>query len=123
MSEERRLILEMLSIGKINVVQAEKLLAGTEAAQDESMISKSTNRKFLKILVIEENNTKVNINIPIALAEVGLKLVPKDKLKIDGKEININEILKLIEEGNYGDLVNVETNDPGKEVKVKICIE
>lgn len=122
MSEEKKIILEMLQANKINVDEAQKLLEGT-TKEDEFQLSKSNNRKFFKILVQEQDKTKVNINIPIALAEVGLKLVPKDALKIEGNEINIPEILMLIKEGNVGELVNIDTMDEGKEVKVKICIE
>lgn len=120
MSEEKKLILEMLSAGKINVDEAEKLLDSTE---EGAALPTSSNKKFFKIWVQEENKTKVNINIPIALAEVGLKLVPKDKFNLEGNEINFDEMLKLIKEGNEGELVNIETIDHGKEVKVKILIE
>lgn len=124
MSEEKKLILAMLSEGKINVDEAEKLLdEGEGTKQEEPLLTKSINKKFLRILVKEENNTKVNINIPIALAEVGLKLIPKDKLKIEGEDINVNEILNLVKQGNEGELVNIETMDKGKEVKVKIYID
>lgn len=123
MSDEKKLILEMLSAGKINVNQAEKLLEDVDEEQVDAALPKSVNRKFLRVLVTEENNTKVNINIPIALAEVGLKLVPKDKLKIEGADINIDEILHWIKEGSEGDLVNIDTSDQGKNVKVKIAIE
>lgn len=124
MSEETKLILAMLREGKINVDEAEKLLdEGEGTKQEEPLLTKSINKKFLRILVKEENNTKVNINIPIALAEVGLKLIPKDKLKIEGEDINVNEILNLVKQGNEGELVNIETMDKGKEVKVKIYID
>jgi hypothetical protein len=123
MSEETKIILEMLSAGKINVDEANKLLDGMSETQSDAALPKSVNKKFLRILVLEENNTKVNINIPIALAEAGMKLIPKDKLKIDGKDINVDEILKLIQEGNEGELVNIESHDKGKEIKVKIYID
>jgi hypothetical protein len=123
MSEEKRLILEMLKEGKINVNEAEQLLTGAENMQEGTTQSGSSQKKFLKVLVMEENKAKVNINIPLALAEVGLKLVPKESLKIEGADINIDEILKLIKEGNEGELVNVETTDKGKDVKVKIYID
>lgn len=122
MSDEKKLILEMLSQGKINVTEAEKLLGETEVHQDEAMISKPSNKKFLKVLVAEEGHTKVNINLPIALAEAGLKLIPKEKLMVDGANINLDEILQLVKEGNEGDLVNIEKNDNGKQVKVKVFI-
>lgn len=123
MNDEKKLILEMLSAGKINVAEAEKLLAGVGEVQDDAVITKSPSKKFLKVLVTEENATKVNINFPIALAETGLKLVPKDKLKIEGMDININEILNLIKEGSEGELVNVDTINNGNRVTVRICIE
>jgi hypothetical protein len=125
MSEERKLILEMLSQGKITVAEAEKLMEaqGNDVNQGEAVMVKSANKKFLKVLVNEGDKTKVNINIPIALAEVGLKLIPKEHLKVEGKEIDLHGILNLIKEGNEGDLVNIETSDHGKDVKVKIFIE
>ncbi|OGT30023.1 MAG: hypothetical protein A3E87_09840 [Gammaproteobacteria bacterium RIFCSPHIGHO2_12_FULL_35_23] len=123
MNEEKKLILEMVKEGKISVDEAEKLLESTKQTHDEALPVKSINRKFLRIIVVEENNTKVNINIPLALAEVGLKLIPKDKLKVEGKQIDVNEILKLIQEGNEGNLVNIETTNEGKEIKVKIFVD
>ncbi len=126
MIEEKKIILEMVKEGKISVDEAEKLLdktQGGKAISDKSLFAKSTKKKFLKILIMEENKTKVNINIPIALAEVALKLVPEDKLQIKGKEIFTDEILKLIEEGSEGVLVDIETTDKeGKGVKVKVFI-
>lgn len=122
MSEEKKLVLEMLSAGKINIAEAEKLLEET-AGQGEPVMAKPLNKKFLRVLVTEENKNKVNINIPLALAEVGLKLVPKDALKVDGKIIDISEILKLVQEGKDGELINIDSMDEGKEVKVKVSIE
>lgn len=123
MSTEKKLILEMLQNGKINVEEAEVLLENTEDASPIRKMVNTSNKKFLRVLVTEANDTKVNINLPIALAEIGLKLVPKDALNVDGQEINLKEILELIKEGNEGELANVETTDNGKEVKVKIFVE
>jgi hypothetical protein len=124
MSEEKKLVLEMLSNGKITVAEAEKLLeSAANIEQGEQSSPKPLNKKFLRVLVKEDNNTKVNINIPIALAEVGLKLVPKEAFKVDGQVIDINEILKLVQEGNDGELVNIDSRDHGKEIKVKVCID
>ncbi len=73
--------------------------------------------------VTEEDKVKANVNIPIALAEVGLNLIPKAKLKVDGKQINMDQILKLIEEGTEGELVNIDAEDDGKNYKVNIFID
>ena len=76
----------------------------------------------MSLYKLNGDSAKVNINIPIALAEVGLKLVPKDKLKIKGHEIDMKEILQLIQDGTEGELVNVDTIYEGKQVKVRIFI-
>lgn len=126
MSEEKKLILEMVKNGKVSVEEAERLLE--KAMPGERLPVKSTgqkpnSRKFLRIRVTEEGKPKANVNIPIALAEVGLNLIPKDKLKVDGKEINMAQILKLIEEGTEGELVNIDAMDKGKNYKVNIFID
>lgn len=123
MNEEKKLILDMLKEGKISVDEAENLLEFVEKKPREPTLAKSENRKFFKVMVTEGDSTKVNVRIPLALAEVGLKLVPKDKLKIEGKQIDLDEILKLIKEGQEGEFVNIETMDKGKEVKVKIFVD
>ena len=82
MSEEKRIILEMLKEGKISVEEAEQLLEKAnpgESFGDTSQNKKPNSKKFLRVRVTEEDKVKANINIPIALAEVGLNLIPKSK--------------------------------------------
>ena len=126
MSEEKRMILEMLKEGKISVEEAEQLLEKAMpggSTEDAPRNKKPNSKKFLRIRVTEEDKVKANVNIPIALAEVGLNLIPKDKLKVDGKQINMDQILKLIEEGTEGELVNIDAEDEGKNYKVNIFID
>ena len=126
MSEEKRLILEMVKEGKISIEEAEQLLEKAslgDSADETSKVKKPNSKKFLRVRVTEEDQVKANINIPIALAEVGLNLIPKDKLKVDGKQINMDQILKLIEEGTEGELVNIDAEDEGKNYKVNIFID
>ena len=126
MSEEKKIILEMLKEGKISVEEAEQLLEKVdngETINTPPRANKPNSKKFLRVRVTEEDKVKANVNIPIALAEVGLNLVPKNKLKVDGKQINMDQILKLIEEGTEGEIVNIDAEDEGKNYKVKIYID
>lgn len=125
MSEEKKIILEMLKEGKISVDEAEQLLEKVETGEtlNHARKNKPNSKKFLRVRVTEEDKVKANINIPIALAEVGLNLIPKDKLKVDGKQINMEHILKLIEDGTEGELVNIDAEDEGKNYKVNIFID
>ena len=126
MSEEKRMILEMVKEGKISVEEAEQLLEKAnpgESLAGTPRVKKPNSKRFLRVRVTEEDKVKANVNIPIALAEVGLNLIPKDKLKVDGKQINMDQILKLIEEGTEGELVNIDAEDEGKNYKVNIYID
>ena len=126
MSEEKRMILQMIKDGKISIEEAEELLekANPNESSDSNVRSKKPNsKKFLRVRVTEEDKVKANVNIPIALAEVGLNLIPKGKLVVDGKQINMDQILKLIEEGTEGELVNIDSQDNGKNYKVNIFID
>ena len=126
MNEEKRKILEMVKEGKITFEEAEQLLDKlnlNESSENVTKIKKPNSKRFLRVRVTEEDKVKANVNIPIALAEVGLNLIPKDKLKVDGKQINMDQILKLIEEGTEGELVNIDAEDEGKNYKVKIFID
>ena len=126
MSEEKKIILEMLREGKISVEEAEQLLEKAspgDSFDDKPKIKKPNSKRFLRVRVTEEDKVKANVNIPIALAEVGLNLIPKSKLMVDGKQINMDEILKLIEEGTEGELVNIDAEDDGKNYKVNIFID
>jgi hypothetical protein len=126
MNEEKRKILEMVKDGKVTFEEAEQLLDKlnlNESSEKVAKIKKPNSKKFLRVRVTEEDKVKANVNIPIALAEVGLNLIPKSKLKVDGKQINMDQILKLIEEGTEGELVNIDAEDEGKNYKVNIFID
>ena len=125
MTEEKRKILEMVKEGKITFEEAEQLLDKLNLSEPSitvPKIKKPNSKKFLRVRVTEEDKVKANVNIPIALAEVGLNLIPKGKLKVDGKQINMDQILKMIEDGTEGELVNIDAEDNGKNYKVNIFI-
>jgi len=126
MSEEKRIILEMVKDGKISVDEAEQLLDKAEPGEsigDTEVAKKPSSRKFLRIRVTEEDQEKVNIKIPMALAKVGLKFIPKNKMKVNGEEINSDQIMEMINEGAEGEIVNIDASDKGKNVKITIFID
>lgn len=72
-SEERMQILEMVEEGKINATEAMKLLDASKRNQRE--ITPKKDVKWLKIRVrTMDDKPKVNVNLPISLVGVGLKL-------------------------------------------------
>jgi len=56
----------------------------------------------------------INVRIPVALAEAGLRMVPEGKLG----RIDPNLIVEMIEEGATGTLVNI--NEKTKTVSIRV---
>ncbi|BES64618.1 hypothetical protein SANA_10570 [Gottschalkiaceae bacterium SANA] len=120
-SEEKKQILEMLTSGKITQDQALELLAALEEGREESIKKPSTEKKFLRVRVQDGNEgDKVNINIPLGLVKVGLKLASKYADDEDLKaldNIDFDEVLEMIEQGAEGKIVEVDTKD-GEKVEI-----
>lgn len=122
-AEEKKQILEMLTAGKITQEQAMELLNALEEGTEDETITPSGQKKFLRIRVDDkQGGDKVNINIPIGLVKIGLKLASKyaddDDLKALEK-VDLDEVLRLIEEGVEGKLVEVDTSE-GEKVEIYV---
>ncbi|MFW5998774.1 MAG: SHOCT-like domain-containing protein [Bacillota bacterium] len=118
MSEERVRILKMLEEGKIGVDEAENLL---QSLNNRPKKTESQNKvKFIKIVVEEGNEEKVNISVPISLAKSLLKFIPKSaRESLDENEINIQEIIDAVENVD-GPSTLVDINDNEDHVKVRL---
>ncbi len=122
-SEERMQILEMVEKGKLTTAEATELLDALEGNEVE--ITPKTDAKWLKIRVqTMDDNPKVNVNIPISLVEVGLKLAKKFDPKLEDAaldQIDLDEIIEAVKNGAEGKLVDVE--DEENQTKVQIYVE
>lgn len=118
LKEEKLQILKMIEDGKISSKDGIELLSALEEKEDMP-ITRST--KWLKIKVHDpDDNTKVNVNIPLALVDVGLKMATKFSPELknsDLKDIDFNEIAELIKNGAEGKIVDIESGD-GERVEI-----
>ena len=73
MNEDRREILEMLSQGKITADEAERLIAALEKSSHSEEPSKRS-PKYLRVLVESDDDTKVNVRVPMQLLRAGVRL-------------------------------------------------
>jgi len=79
-------------------------------------------KRYLHITVVDHNaviedtgeESYINLCIPVALAEAGLKVIPEGKL---GK-IDPALIVEMIEEGATGELVNIR--DKTKMISIRV---
>ncbi|MFA0833077.1 hypothetical protein [Methanobacterium formicicum] len=122
-SEEKIQILEMVEDGKITAAEGTELLAALESNEEEIVPRKDV--KWLKVRVYTmDDQPKVNVNIPISLVDVGLKLAKKydPKFNDSGRDnIDLDEILDAIKNGAEGKIVDVI--DDEEQTKIKVYVE
>jgi len=122
-SEEKIQILEMVEDGKITAAEATELLAALDDNEEEIVPRKDV--KWLKVRVYTlDDQPKVNVNIPISLVDVGLKLAKKydPKFKDSGLDnIDLDEILDAIKNGAEGKIVDII--DDEEQTKIKVYVE
>ena len=136
MNEQKLKILQMLETGKINSDEALKLINAieTDKEQIKKYPSPEFSKRFFRIKV-DGDKTKVNVNIPLNLVKATSKLIgssmqyiPEDARKemaskgIDLSQIDIEELLRIIDEELIdGKIVDVDVDDP-KEGKMKVDV-
>lgn len=122
-AEERMQILKMLKEGKISVEEADSLLSAIGEEREETAIVQKgrAKAKFLKVLISGSNGEVVKVNVPISLVRLAMNFMPEEaKRKINMKQIDVEEIIRQVEEGAEGKLV--EIGDPGGD-KVEVWVE
>jgi hypothetical protein len=122
MTEERLQILKMLEKGTIDAKEADELISTLEkrdTAFEKPEVNKSKPR-FIKILVEENGEEKVNISIPILLAKTALKIMPKKaKEQMEDQNVNLDSILAAIDnDSTKGKIVDI--NDDGDHVSISL---
>ncbi len=122
LKEERMQILRMIQNGQISAEEGAKLLSALEGSKksEAAATAAATKGRFLRVRVTDmrTGKTKVNVNLPLALVNVGLKMGAKFAPDLEG--VDANEILDAIRSGTQGKIVDVEDNEDGEKVEVYI---
>jgi len=120
MEEERKRILEMLEQGKINAEEAARLLSAL-GESGPGRPGTGARGRYLKIYVEDpDEDTKVNIRVPVSLIKVATKFIPSDaKATINNMEIDLEELLSAIDTETEGEIMNM-VNEDGEVVVIRI---
>lgn len=125
MNDEKLKILKMIEDGIISADEGARLLASIDDSKDLKLQESNGEKpKWLRIKVLSNENgknTKVKVNIPIALVETGLKIGKSfDKnFEESMKGIDLGEVMEMIRNGAEGKIVEVES-DNGDIVEVYV---
>jgi hypothetical protein len=123
-SEERARILQMVSENKIDAAEGARLLAALSNASpgNEAQVTPARAGKArwfrVRVTNLETGRTKVNVNLPLSLVKVGLKMGAHFSPEVE--ELDWDELMVAIQEGAEGKLVEVEDVEDGEKVEVYV---
>ena len=105
--------LEKLSSGEASYDEVKK-----NVLQEKDDNEKSSLHKFIHIKVESSDGDKVNLKVPLGLGKLLLRKGTLIKgTPIKESDIDPEEILAMLEQGEYGELVDIESSD-GDRVKI-----
>jgi hypothetical protein len=127
-TEERVQILKMVQEGKISAEEAAELMEELEGAKTAGVESASTvvsdpqalgrKPRWLRVRVTDTDSgrPRVNVRLPISMVNIGLKMGSRFSPEIDG--LDTDQLMKLIEAGEIGQIVDVMDDKDGEHVEV-----
>ncbi len=119
-TEERMQILKMIEEGKITAQDGADLLRALD--QDKKppttpLRGASAPRWFrVRVTDMATGRTKVNVNIPMGLVNVGIKMGARFAPEVDS--IDYDDIMSAIQSGQQGKIMDVTDEEDGERVEI-----
>lgn len=127
MKEERMQILKMVENGQITAEEGAKLLQALEASARKERAAESPGapprgnapRWFrIRVTDLATGRHKVNVNIPLSLVTVGIRMGARFAPEISG--VDMDQVVAAVRNGNVGKIIDVEDMEDGERVEVYI---
>jgi hypothetical protein len=124
-SEERMRILQMIQEGKITAEEGAKLLEALGKSKRPPIPPRpphpsGRDARLLRVRItdLKTGKTKVNVNIPMGLVNVGIRLGAR--FMPTSADVDFDEIMAAIDAGTTGKVVDVEEVEEGERIEVWI---
>ncbi len=119
-SEERMKILKMIEEAKISADEGARLLAALAKAERKRASSSPGEGRWLRVRVtdIDSGKTAVNVNLPISLVNVGLRMGARFVPEMEG--VSINELEESIRRGVTGKIIDIVDEQERQRVEVYV---
>lgn len=119
--EERMKILKMIEEGKITAEDGAKLLAALAESRKTPAqpltISGSDARWFrVRVTDMSSGRTKVNVNIPMGLVNVGIKMGARFAPGVETEQLEM--IAEALKAGQQGKILDVTNDEDGEHVEI-----
>ncbi|MBN1202930.1 MAG: hypothetical protein JXJ20_13860 [Anaerolineae bacterium] len=117
-TEERLRILQMIQEGKISAEEGAGLLQALSSGAKMKPPTPTRDPRLLRVRItnLESGKTMVNVNVPISLVNVGVKLGAR--FAPTSTEIDYDEIMQAIRNGVGGKIVDVEDVESHEHVEI-----
>lgn len=120
-TEERMQILRMIEEGKITATEGAELLRALEKKESgpdaEPLRGASRPRWFrVRITDLSTGRNKVNVNIPMGLVNVGMKMGARFAPEMEG--VDYEDLMEAIRSGQQGKVIDITDNDDGERVEI-----
>ena len=118
-AEERLQILKMVESGHITADEAARLLQAIDAAgPHEAGAQAGSKPRWFRVRVtdLSTGKPKVNVNIPMGLVNVGMRMGARFAPDIAG--IDTAQVMNAIRDGVQGKVIDVEDRDDGERVEI-----
>lgn len=120
-TEERMQILKMIEEGKISAGEGAELLRALDRDSGQEKMEPlkgTTSPRWLRVRVTDtaSGRNKVNVNIPMGLVNVGVKMGARFTPEVEG--VNYDEIIDAIRSGQQGKIVDVVDDEDGEHIEI-----
>ncbi len=117
-SEERMRILKMIEEKQITAEEGARLLEALRAGRDATQGSETPKARWLRVRVTDRatGRLKVNVNIPVGLIDVGLKMGARFAPDLNG--MDLNAIQAAIKGGLQGRIIEVDDDKDNERVEI-----
>ncbi|NIM95204.1 MAG: hypothetical protein GTO18_16020 [Anaerolineales bacterium] len=117
-SKERMKILKMVEQGKISAEDGARLLAALSKGEQQRAVTQQGEAKWLRVRVtdLDSGKASVNVNLPIGLVNVGLRMGARFAPEMDDMEFE--ELSEAMRQGMTGKIIDVVDEEEGQRVEI-----
>lgn len=119
-SNERLKILKMIEEDKITAEEGARLLKVLGKQERKRAAAPTSESGWLRVHVtdLDSGKTSVNVNVPMRLVNVGLRLGARFVPDMEG--LDVEELAEALRQGLTGKIIDVIDEDEGQRVEVYV---
>lgn len=120
-TEERMQILRMIEEGKISAGEGADLLRALEkkdAGSPAEPLRGASQARWFRVRITDTatGRNKVNVNIPMGLVNVGMKMGARFAPDMEG--VDYEELMEAVRSGRQGKVIDVTDSDDGERIEI-----